>query len=432
MEAEAGTRQPIDPGKRFRREQGLPVVPVLDGFRAFAILGIVLLHLMAVYLLPLSASEEFITNGILPNLVDILFILSGFVVFLPTVARRGDFGPVSFYAIRRAARLMPAFWLAIAVVLVLIAFWPESPAPPSPSISEVGIHSIAMHRPAELFIDGFNQGLSIDGPMWTLSLEMTFYLLLPLIAGIYFRHPLLGLLAALSVTVGWKLGVDNAAEIARFLGFNPSADRLIAVQVSAGGQFPAWAFHFALGMTAAWLYVWLRQRYRPEVLARRAPWIAVGALLALVPLMIKFGSYTSPVALLAPAVARTDIALAAAIPLAITILMLAVSLSPSLLQLPFAVSPVRRLGDISYGIYLIHYPVILFVGTLIATSDSALAAALNRPFVLSLIVVAIAVSYGQLSAKYLELPVRRWAHRYGRRAEAPSGRSAAGEPAPGP
>ena len=42
--------------------------------------------------------------GILPRSIQALFITSGFVIFLPTAARYGDFGRVSSFAIRRAAR----------------------------------------------------------------------------------------------------------------------------------------------------------------------------------------------------------------------------------------------------------------------------------------------------------------------------------------
>ena len=54
-----------------------------------------------------------------PQFVDILFVVSGFVVFLPTVAQRGNFGSVPGYAIRRGARLLPAYWLSLCVMLKL-------------------------------------------------------------------------------------------------------------------------------------------------------------------------------------------------------------------------------------------------------------------------------------------------------------------------
>ncbi len=97
----------LDPGKEDRAERGLPIIPALDGFRATAIFAIVLLHLLAVFVNPTGDAGRIFTYGPLPNAVDVLFILSGFVVFLPTVARGGDFGPVIPYAIRRGARLLP-------------------------------------------------------------------------------------------------------------------------------------------------------------------------------------------------------------------------------------------------------------------------------------------------------------------------------------
>ena len=36
----------LDPGKEARSRIGIPVVPAFDGFRAFAILGVVLLHVL--------------------------------------------------------------------------------------------------------------------------------------------------------------------------------------------------------------------------------------------------------------------------------------------------------------------------------------------------------------------------------------------------
>ena len=49
------------------------------------------------------------------------FIVSGFVIYLPTVARNGDFGQVSAFAIRRAARLFPAYYIVLVLSLILLA-----------------------------------------------------------------------------------------------------------------------------------------------------------------------------------------------------------------------------------------------------------------------------------------------------------------------
>ena len=102
--AESDPPTPSDPGKQSRAAAGIPVVAAFDGFRAFGILGIVLLHVLG-YSGVLSAAGRVsftqLAFGTLGQFVDILFVVSGFVVFLPTVARGGEFGSVSAYAIRR-------------------------------------------------------------------------------------------------------------------------------------------------------------------------------------------------------------------------------------------------------------------------------------------------------------------------------------------
>ena len=57
----------------------------------------------------------------------------------------------------------------------------------------------------------------------------------------------------------------------------------------------------------------------------------------------------------------------------------------------------RRLGRISYGVYLIHWPVIVIADQLTA----------DRSLRRDLAIVAVTLGLAQLSATILELPVRR-------------------------
>lgn len=405
----------LDAGKESRAAQGLPIVPALDGFRALAIFAIVFLHLISVFLNPTSSTGEILTYGPLPNAVDVLFIISGFVVFLPTVARGGDFGPVIPYAIRRAARLIPAYWVAIALVLLLIAIWPTSPGPVMPGATDIGVHVLGLQVPVHFFDTDSNLGLSIDGPLWTLSLEVTFYVLLPLIATWYFRHPFVGLGAAVLVTVGWKLGAENMRTISDALGFAPSPERLAGMQRSAYSQFPAFAVQFALGMTAAWLLVNLPRRFDRDLLARRAVWVQAVSLIAFLALSYPFGRYALDAQVLAPTIARGEILLTLAIPLSLTAFMLATAFAPRRLQMPFALPAMRSLGDISYGAYLMHFPLIILWGAVVSRFFGGADSILVDFWVASPIVLVLAIGYGYLSGRFLETPIRRWAHRYGRR-----------------
>lgn len=412
----AASAQGLDPGKEARAAEGVPIIPALDGFRALAIYAIVVLHLIGVFVNPEGNFGRILTYGPLPNAVDVLFIISGFVVFLPAVARGGRFGAIGAYAVRRAARLLPAFWVAIGLVVLMIAVWPASPAPTMPSLAEIGAHVTGLHVPVHFFDQDFLLGLGIDGPLWTLSLEVTFYLLLPLVAGVYYRHPFAGLLIAVAISVGWKVGAENLGEIAGALGLAPSPERLAFTQSAAYSQFPAFTAQFALGMTAAWLVVKLPDKVPEALLRRRAAQVQALSALALIPLFYLFGLFAREAAALAPTQARGEILLTLAIPLALTTFMLATALAPPRMQIPFALPFARSLGDISYGAYLMHFPLILFYVALVASLPEGAFDVLTSIWVGGPIVLAASIGYGYLSGIYLERPIRRWAHRYGRRA----------------
>lgn len=95
-------------------------------------------------------------------------------------------------------------------------------------------------------------------------------------------------------------------------------------------------------------------------------------------------------------------------------LMVATAMGTHLLRRPFANSGMRWLGDISYGIYLIHIPIVVCTVNLlnIATDGS-----LGPVMTLAAVVLSISVAYGCLSARFLEQPIRRWARQFGRRGD---------------
>jgi len=407
-QAAAGTD---DPGKQYRAAAGIPVIPALDGFRAAAIFGIVALHLAGGVT---GSVDRTIVSGVFPNMVDLLFIISGFVVFLPTVARGGRFGSVGGYAIRRAARLLPAYWLAIGVVLAVLAFWPADPKPAIPPFLDVGAHLFGVQTYGHLLDGDFNLGLVIDGPLWTLSLELTFYLVLPFIAAWYFRRPLLGLALAAAVTVLWKLGFSNLREITSWLGFAPDPRELASTELRAVNQFPSFAFQFGLGMTAAWAYVRYRAESAPKWLESRAVLIQIGSLLVLGFCMYLFGRNAIDSPVLAPSVARQDILLSLVLPAAMTAFVLATCFAPRRFQIPFALPFARRLGDISYGVYLIHLPILFLIPALFSPEVVHIGP-IDGSLALAIIALPLAILYGYLSARFLEQPIRRWAHRFGRR-----------------
>ncbi len=421
-----------DPGKEGRAAAGIPVVPAFDGYRAYAILGIVALHLVTSSgLLAASGPGFFLrfVQGTFGQAIDVLFVISGFVVFLPTVARRGEFGSVGAYALRRAARLAPAYWLVLAIALVLVALIPTDPALYKPGVGDVAVHAAFLQTPWQLFSSSVPLGFGVDGAVWTLSLEVTFYLLLPLIAGWYYRRPFVGLAVAAALTAAWHEAFVHFDRVNDVLGLG--AGDAIRVQFSLLTQFPFFAFSFAAGMTGAWVYVRLRDTHPAEALERRAAACAAAAVLALALFAYLIGADDG--ALIGAEVARRSPLLAIGFSGALAAAMVAVSLAPRSVQLPFSNTYARRLGDISYGIFLVHMIVVTFAVHALGTTrlggafDVAVAQGLLvtgdgtvREFlVLTAIVVPISVAYGWASARYVEQPIRRWARRYGRRVSVP-------------
>ncbi len=75
-----------------------PHVPALDGFRAYAILGVLALHclgLSGVSVIEHSEAFQTVVWGTVGNAIDVFFVISGFVIFLPVVVRGGALGSVA-------------------------------------------------------------------------------------------------------------------------------------------------------------------------------------------------------------------------------------------------------------------------------------------------------------------------------------------------
>jgi peptidoglycan/LPS O-acetylase OafA/YrhL len=402
------------------------VVAAFDGYRAYAILGIVALHLLvksgALPTVGTSWSAQ-LAQATLGQLIDVLFIISGFVVFLPTVARHGQFGSVRAYAVRRAARLVPAYWIVLVLALVTIALFDVRPPMNEPSLASVGLHAVFLQTPIAM-VHPVAIGFGVDGPVWTLSLEVIFYALLPLVASSYARRPLRGLVVAAALTTLWLEAIIHFGDLVSVLGVHPSFATAFRLQTSALTQFPAFAFSFALGMTGAWAYVRLRALCRPASLQRQAGRAQVASLTSLAVFAYLIGHATrgAPLVLGAELGRRTP-ALALGFSGSLATLMVSTALGRPRWQWPFAHRVARRLGDMSYGIYLIHFVIITYALELLpipktSSVSSSLVegdGSLRALGLLAVVTVPASLLYGYVSARWLEQPIRRWAGRYGRR-----------------
>ena len=417
-----------DPGKAWRRGNQIPVVAAFDGYRGWAVLGVVLFHIFEIsgaFKAMGGSALGVLSWGILPRSIQALFITSGFVIFLPTAARNGDFGRLTPFAIRRAARLIPAYYVVLLLAVVLLVIIPTSL--PVPGAGTIAAHLAVLQTPALLVTPNFQLGFGVVPPVWTLSVEVGFYVVLPFVAAMYYRRPLVGLLTVAAVLVGWRLLADHSYGVAHLLGTDLSADAHQRIVRFYASQFPSWAFCIAIGMTGAWAYIQLRDRVDPARLARIAGRVAAVSLVPLAALIYLEGreAVTGPIGF-EGLFGRESVLLLLATPLVLGIFMLAVTLTADRVQRPVTTPAMRWVGDVSYGVYLIHFAVIWVVlNEFSLPGRGGIASVLAW----SAIVYPVSIGYAYLSARFLERPIRRWAHRYGRRGQkAPPARAAVKAP----
>jgi peptidoglycan/LPS O-acetylase OafA/YrhL len=150
---------------------GNPRFPLLDSMRAIAALAVLLTHTAF-----LSGANAFGWYGAYTARLDvgvtIFFVISGFLLYRPFVAARIDGRPgprIRDYARRRALRIFPAYWLA----LTLLSIWPGL-------VGMFTSHSWAYYLLAQNYSSFWILGGI--GATWSLSIELAFYVLLPLLA----------------------------------------------------------------------------------------------------------------------------------------------------------------------------------------------------------------------------------------------------------
>lgn len=378
------------------------VVPAIDGLRGVAALLVLLFHCWVYTDAPLGggALRAFVAAGGLG--VDFFFVISGFVLFLPVARHGGRFGSVRAYLVRRTARIVPAYYVSLFVQALLVrpltGFASPLATPGGWLVFVAHLLFLQHELPTSLArvagYPGHVVGFGVNGVVWSLSIEALFYVALPLVAARFFRRPLLGLALAVAGSVAWRALAWQAAPAA--LAATPP--RLLE-------QFPAFLAHFAFGMSGALLYVraWRRGT------ARRAPGtitavLQITALAVLVAVMVEHGGAL----VRAPGIihARQLTALGPALAFAVLLTLAAAAPGGPLRVLAHPAS--RWLGDVSYGVFLWHMPLILAARPLaVRAGDESTASYL----VLCALVLPASLLLGWLSRRFVEQPAIAWARR---------------------
>jgi peptidoglycan/LPS O-acetylase OafA/YrhL len=328
---------------------GNPRFAPVDGLRAVAACAVVLTH--TAFLSGING-HGFIgqITARLDSGVALFFVISGFLLYRPFVSARfqGRRGPtLRRYARRRFIRIVPAYWLALTV----LAIWPGSQYVPLVFSGHWWVYY------------GFMQDLRVPwsiggiGAVWSLCVEVQFYILLPFYAMALSR-------AVGKLPVRSQMGFEGA-----FLALLATASILLraaafrdptpdTVSQTIVGTF----FWFTLGMgmavlSARWHDVAVEQRPRVlQVVARRplVPWAIAAALLIGVSQIgmptLSLATYTMRDWILGH-IMYGLLAFFFALPI-----MLGVEHRGGVPERLLTLRPIAWIGLISYGIFLWHHP----------------------------------------------------------------------------
>jgi len=327
-------RGAVAPSPAVAPPPGNPRFPLFDSLRGLAVLAVVVYHVF-VFTTVLNrrgiGDAVAVAGGSGPLL---FFAISGFLLYRPWVAARVAGNPpprTGRYLRRRALRILPAYWFA----LTALAIWPGI----------TGVFTEDWWR-YYFFLQLYDPDTLVKGiPVaWTLCVEVTFYLALPL----------------------WALAMRRLSVRAEFGALATLAAFGAAVQVAAGREaiddmlaqsLLGQSTWFALGMALAVVSV---AEVRPRAVAAHPGmcWAGAGAaFVALVALRAQpdglFGILIGLQTVQPYPKLLADVVL--------TALVLALVLAPAVWDAPARLPqrvlgsrPLAALGLISYGVFLWH------------------------------------------------------------------------------
>lgn len=241
--------------ERTELRPGEPV-PALDGLRFLMVFSVAAFHLWQQSWLTPSFSwlgrfvslDPWLRTGYL--WVDGMLLLSGFLLYLPFArAREAGRQPPGFSGFyrRRFCRIVPTYVLNLLAVFLLVALPERRYADAWAALRDWTAHLTFTHP---LFAFS-TLGTPLNGVLWTLGVEVQFYLLFPLLARAFRRMPLVTYLGMASLAFAFRA----------FAAAQPSTVMLV-------NQLPGFLDVYANGLLAAAVFARLEKTGKDDGLRR--------------------------------------------------------------------------------------------------------------------------------------------------------------------
>ena len=195
--------------------------------------------------------------------VDLMLLLSGFLLYLP-VARSGKMPDTRAFYGKRLRRILPSYLFALLAALVFARIYGREPG--SPALwQDLAAHLTFTHT----FWRSTYYWTSLNAALWTLAVEMQFYLLFPLVGRAFLKAPRTTFAAMTALGLAAGALAAGAEDIGMVFNQLPCMLQLYAcgmlsahLLIRCGGKLPGWLS--AAGSAAClWGILWVLWKQSP-------------------------------------------------------------------------------------------------------------------------------------------------------------------------
>lgn len=340
----------LDEPSFIQEENTTHKISGVNGLRALAAMSVFMVH----YNQQVTVSWDlgyFELGRLLENGntgVGLFFILSGFLLALPfwnAKIENKDSPNIKGYLIRRAARIIPAYYFCLFGIIFIKVI----------SGASLNFNNVISHL---FFVHNFKdyQVMSFNPPFWTLAVEMQFYIFLPLF---FFLTRKLSVRNTLMIAIGlipgiyllyvsimqWLIELNSwpiSIPLIWPFGFQFDSATSAALKYATTAHLP----HFLLGVFTAFCFLKAKKWRHYYQLNNVIFFVTLSVILLILAspldglLQLEYGRYNFPF-----------------IPILLAILIFTAPMATAALSF-LELKVVSWIGVISYGIYIYHYPVL--------------------------------------------------------------------------